>query len=212
MKTFSAGIIAGGRAERFGGRVKALLTIGGKTLIERIAGELKGVAGEIIVSTDKVDICRAVGEGIICTMDLIPGRGPLSGIHGVLARASFSDVFVCAADMPYVSAGLVSRMYRHFLRGRRGGLVKALVPRYRVCLNNAFRSFMEPLFAFYGRELVEEMADYLIRSSRPSVHDFLRSIDCDFFDVGEEEIEAFTNINTPLDYEKLKKSYGINEE
>ena len=88
----SAAILAGGRATRFGGRDKSALLIDGRTILDRQLAMLSGVA-------DDVQVVRE---------DLVPGCGPLGGVHTALTRASHDLLLVLACDMPHVTAPFVS--------------------------------------------------------------------------------------------------------
>src|ERR687888_468797 len=91
----SAAILAGGRATRFGGRDKSALTIGGRTILERQIEALSAVADEVLVVPD----------------DIVPGCGPLGGLHTALTRARGRAVFVVGCDMPYVEAAFVRHLF-----------------------------------------------------------------------------------------------------
>src|SRR5262245_29729353 len=87
----SAAILAGGRATRFGGQDKSALLVDGRTIRERQMGELSRVTSDIRV------IAR----------DLVPGCGPLGGVHTALTEARGDPVFVVACDMPFIDASFV---------------------------------------------------------------------------------------------------------
>jgi molybdopterin-guanine dinucleotide biosynthesis protein A len=84
----SAAILAGGQASRFGGRDKSALLVGDRTIRERQIAELSRVTAEILV----------------ITKDIVPGCGPLGGLHTALTEARGDRVFVAACDMPFLDA------------------------------------------------------------------------------------------------------------
>ena len=225
---FSVAILAGGKAKRFGGKIKSLLTIDGRPIIEIIADSLSNLSNDLIVVTDKVDICRTLKSEVRCVKDLIPNRGPLSGLHAALVTAENNPVFICGGDMPFVKPYLVKRLYEIYIKRYIASGSLAMIPRYSVRygvrydvkygVGNGFRKdvvcgeendFIEPLFAFYSKELIRYLEDYMYRDSVFSLHDFIGSINCDFYDASEDDIGIFTNINTPGDYLRIKKSYKI---
>ena len=87
----SAAILAGGRATRFGGRDKGALLVEGRTIRDRQMAELSKVTSDILV----------------VTQDLVPGCGPLGGLHTALTEARGDALFVVACDMPFVEAPFV---------------------------------------------------------------------------------------------------------
>lgn len=90
---YSAAILAGGRATRFGGRDKSTLVVGGRTIRERQLDALRCATGNVLV----VEAAR----------DIVPGCGPLGGIFTALTEARADAVFVVACDMPFITAELV---------------------------------------------------------------------------------------------------------
>src|SRR4051812_32963118 len=104
----SAAILAGGRASRFGGRDKSLLAVGGTTIFERQIAALTAVDG-----MDDVMFVGAASarHGTRLVADVVPGSGPLGGIHAALTHARTDAVCILACDMPYVTAALVDRLF-----------------------------------------------------------------------------------------------------
>lgn len=105
-RDISVGILAGGKSSRMG-TDKALIRIGNERIINRISKELGGFS-EIIVSAGRN---RAYEELGFCTVyDDNADIGPMEGIRQVLLRAKEEYVFICAADMPFISSKLVDHM------------------------------------------------------------------------------------------------------
>jgi len=90
----SAAILAGGQATRFGGRDKGALVVDGRTILDTQIATLSPIAGDIMV-------IRAVD-------DVVPGCGPMGGIHAALLKARSDVVFVVACDMPFITAPLAA--------------------------------------------------------------------------------------------------------
>src|SRR5204863_290703 len=65
-----------------------------------------GAHGRPDVMTAPVDPPLGVAPRIIA--DVVPGCGPLGGIHAALTEARGDAVFVAACDMPYLNAAFVS--------------------------------------------------------------------------------------------------------
>src|SRR4051794_7040287 len=103
----TAAILAGGRARRFGGCDKSALVVGGRTILSRQIAELAAVDGvdEILIAG------RATHAAARTIADIVPGCGPLGGIHAALTEARHDAVFVIACDTPYVTAPLVARLF-----------------------------------------------------------------------------------------------------
>jgi molybdopterin-guanine dinucleotide biosynthesis protein A len=117
MTTASAGpvagvVLAGGGSRRLG-RDKALLTVGGETLLARAVRVLAQVTQDLLV-VGPVFRSSAVAASVV--PDVRPGLGPLGGIYSALLATSAPYVLVVACDMPFLQPDLL----RHLLSLRAG--------------------------------------------------------------------------------------------
>src|SRR3954466_13707327 len=110
----SAAILAGGRATRFSGRDKWALVVEGQTILERQLAELTRVTEDILIvvapggGANARAVPAANGVTRRTITDIVPGCGPLGGIHAALAEARGEVVFVVACDMPYLNAAFIA--------------------------------------------------------------------------------------------------------
>lgn len=184
----SAAILAGGKASRFGGQDKGALVVEGRTILERQLSELSRVASEILIvgaGTPRDDV-RVIS-------DIVPGCGPLGGLHAALTEAVCDVVVVVACDMPYVSAPLVAHL------ASLAGEADAVVPLTE-------RGY-HPLCAAYTRACLTPIAERLA-NGRLRMMDALTALNVRV--VGAEEIERFggrhrllANVNTPAEHGDL---------
>ena len=89
-------VLAGGRSSRMK-KDKALLKIDSSSMIDRTAKLLRET------SVDKVVISRNDG-GSRHFADIIPGKGPLSGIHSIATRFPMHDLLILPVDLPLMDA------------------------------------------------------------------------------------------------------------
>lgn len=112
-KLIPAVILAGGRATRMGGRNKALLTLGGETLLQRVITRLRDQCGEIALNAN-ADPEVFADYRLTVLPDTFPGfPGPLAGILAGMdwARAQGADAFVSVSvDTPFLPLDLVHRL------------------------------------------------------------------------------------------------------
>ena len=94
-------VLAGGRNSRMG-RIKADLPWKASDFLHTILGQLALFCDELIVSANHPMKIQGFAARIV--PDILPGCGPLSGIHAALTAASSDHIFVTACDMPYISA------------------------------------------------------------------------------------------------------------
>lgn len=94
-------ILAGGKSSRFGGIDKQEIVAGGETLGRRAAKNgLGSGCPALIVGRNRLpykDLPVAFAD------DLLPGFGPLSGLHAALSASMTEWVYLMACDMPYFS-------------------------------------------------------------------------------------------------------------
>jgi molybdopterin-guanine dinucleotide biosynthesis protein A len=166
-----------------GGINKALIEIGGVTIIKRTLTIIEPLFSEIIVAGwppgDPLS-----GE-VINVQDNYRGVGPLAGIEAALRVASSQSVFIFGGDMPWLSEGLIRAQVSEFL-GKPADILAAKSD-----------GFLEPLHSIYSKAIHPVLARYLEGGGSPAVIDFYRLVDTRFMDLPPvaETRRALTNIN-----------------
>lgn len=188
-------ILAGGENRRFP-TLKGFIKIGDSTIIERNLSIMKGMFDEVFISTNTPEKYFYLGAPLIG--DVLPSRGPMSGIYSALINSKYDSVFVVACDMPFVKREVISFICDRYA-GLRSRAIDAVIPIY----NNE----PQPLFGVYCKTAMPHLEEG-IADRKTSLKRFLDKIKTDFID--EPEIRkidpagaSFVNINTPEDYEKL---------
>lgn len=180
-------ILAGGKCSRFRSN-KALVEIASQRLIDRIVSEFKAVFSKIILVTNTPDEYRGLDVDLIS--DIIPGRGPLSGIHAGLVSSPFDLNFVVACDMPFIKRELIAYLVR---RAEPGDDV--IVP--------VVEGYPEPLTAVYRKSCLGPIENCLA-AGKYQVKSFYPLVNVKY--IPEEDLLAyggkrnFFNINTRDDY------------
>ncbi|MBN2629947.1 MAG: molybdenum cofactor guanylyltransferase MobA [Rhodobacteraceae bacterium] len=109
-------ILAGGRATRMGGADKALLDLGGKTLMHHCLARLGPQVCRMAINSngDPADFAQF---GLPVISDSLPGHlGPLAGVLAGMAWAAQQDagaIVTVAVDTPHFPADLVDRLLAH---------------------------------------------------------------------------------------------------
>ena len=93
-------IQAGGRSTRMGGRPKALLELGGRRIIDRVAHVVRQVADDLLIVTNTPELYASLGLPMV--PDAFPDHGSLGGIYSGLQAASGDAAFTVACDMPFL--------------------------------------------------------------------------------------------------------------
>jgi molybdopterin-guanine dinucleotide biosynthesis protein A len=199
--TRSVAILAGGQATRFGGRDKGMLLVDGRTIRDRQVTALSSLTDDILVVgvRDAARHDRPVeGTAPRWIADIVPGCGPLGGLHAALTEARGDAVFLVACDMPYINAPFVA--YLLSLAGDADIVVPQTERGYHPLCAVYTRACLAPVAARLAdrrlriRELVEEMPTRVVMA---------------------EEIDRFgdrhlllANVNTPAEYAGLDTLQG----
>jgi len=189
----SAAILVGGRATRFDGRLKAALTVGGRTILERQVEALRvaGVRDVIVVGAWPLPAVAGVRH----VPDILDERSGLGGLYSALLMATTPVVLVLAGDMPFLQPSLLSRL------ATVGDNADAAVPRTG--------GRWHPLCAGY-RRTVAPLVKVQLASGSLRVTDAVHRMRVD--ELGAEDLASFDpdgillmNLNTPGDYERARQ-------
>ena len=117
----SAAILAGGKSRRMGSD-KALLSIGGQTMLEAVSARVSAVAQDVFVVADDGAKYRELGLRVV--EDAIPGAGSLGGVYAALLNARHEQCLVVACDMPLLNIELLRYLVQ--LAGRHDVVIPSL--------------------------------------------------------------------------------------
>ena len=189
----SAAILAGGQATRFGGRDKSALIVEGRTILDRQLAELSALTTDMLVVGGRTPVA-----GARAVADVVPGCGPLGGVHAALTAARGEAVFVVAGDMPYITAAFA----RYLLD---------LAVSADVVVPRTERGY-HPLCAVYTRACLAPVARRLAER-RLKMTDLVRELRARV--VTAEELNRFgdrhrllANVNTPAEHACLELLQG----
>jgi molybdopterin-guanine dinucleotide biosynthesis protein A len=193
---WSAAILAGGQARRFGGLDKSALVVEGRPILHRQIAELLTLTADILIVGGPARSGLPGSARVVA--DRMPGRGPLAGLYTALEEAKGDATIVVACDMPYVAAPLLDYLLTLTHDA------DAVVPRTE-------RGY-HPLCAAYTRACVPPAAARLA-NGRLKMMDLLDEIRVRV--VTTEEINVFgdhhrllANVNTPAEYGGIEAEQG----
>lgn len=184
-------ILAGGKSSRMG-EDKALITINGKTFIERVASEMKLVFERVILIARTKPSYNFLG--LQSFDDIYSDCGPLGGIHSGLVRSGAAAIFVTACDTPFITHDLI----RHI----------ALFPSNTPAKIPSFDGRHHPLCGVYDRGCLTQVVGH-IKDQRLKVMDLLTEIGTTFIPVGHSlpwyTPNLLANVNDKAGLNGLKK-------
>lgn len=190
-------ILAGGESRRFGSP-KALATVGGVRIVDRIRGALAEVAPDLILIANDAELFAPLSLPL--RPDARPGLGALGGIYTALLwarEAGRAGALAVACDMPFLSPQLLA----HLLAERDGADV--------VAPESGGRRGIEPLCAYYTTTCIPAIERAIARDERQIVgfHGEVRVKRIPLDEVrayGEPEL-LFLNVNTPEEHERAER-------
>lgn len=201
----SAAILAGGRGKRMGGVDKQAIPIDGVPLGARLAARLSQRFGDVLAVTQNPGVYEGSAARVVG--DLLPGFGPLSGLHAALLSCEHEWLYLAACDMPCFSDDWADRLEELASASNPGDTAQAFLA--------GFGNHIEPFQALYSKKCAGRLSAFLGSASldhgwkRPSIRDFLDGIPHRV--IPEAEVRAispdwslFFNINRPVDLEAYR--------
>lgn len=183
-------ILSGGKSRRMG-EDKPFIPFGGQNLIERVTAALSSVFSEVIIVASEKSLSDHRYEDLPFRVisDHIKNIGPIGGIETALLSVSDKNVFVAAADMPFLNPKVI----------------RAMLPfssQYDLVMPE-INGRCHPLHAFYSQNCLsaiqtrikrEHLAPHRLKDEVKSYifpESYFRAID--------PKLHSVLNINTPED-------------
>lgn len=184
--TCSAVILAGGLNSRMGGKNKAFLKVGGRTILERLMQALNGLFEEIILVTRQPELYCGLPVRVVT--DIYSARSSLTGIHAGLKNSRSDYAFVVPCDAPFIQIDLI-----RFLLSQIKPELDVIVP----SIDDRF----EPLCAIYSKRCIVPIEEQLERDDYTIIHFFdrinLKTIPAASIQTADRRMLSFFNVNTP---------------
>jgi molybdopterin-guanine dinucleotide biosynthesis protein A len=104
-------VLAGGQGRRIGGS-KATVSLDGQPLISYSLRALQAVLADVVILAKSATVLPSIA-GVTVWIEPDTLHHPLIGIIQALALADGRPVLICAADLPFVTPDLLTRLARH---------------------------------------------------------------------------------------------------
>jgi len=196
-------ILAGGENIRMP-VLKAFIEINGEKIIERNLKIIRKLFKEIFIVTNQPELYLYLEVPLLG--DIYNVRGPMTGIFTSLINSSNRWVFISACDMPFINEDLIRYMA---LKRDNYDAVVPESPHPRLIK----RGCVEPLFAFYSKQLIPAM-EKAILANKTGIKDFLNNKMVKYLTVEEvkdidAEAKSFINLNTPEDVKRYLHHHDV---
>lgn len=197
-------ILAGGLGRRMGGGDKALMTLGGKPMLDRVIERLTPQVDTVILNANG-DPARFTAYGLPVVPDTIEGfAGPLAGLHAGMRwvqqhMPGTRFVVSVASDTPFFPEDLVTRLAAC---GDGAEDIIALA---------ASPAGTHPVFGRWPVALADELEKFLKSGESGKILTFADRhirLNVPFEDIAlpkGETVDPFFNVNTPEDAARAEK-------
>ena len=191
-------ILAGGLARRMAGANKAMLDIGGSTVLARLIARLSPGVGRMVLNTNG-DPGLFAGLGLTVIADSLPDHpGPLAGILAALewaaAQGSGTEwVVTVPCDTPFLPTDLAERL--HAARIRDGAVL--------ACAASAGRT--HPVAALWPVILAPALRQAIVEQGVRKVSRFTDRYSRSIANWGTDPVDPFFNVNTSEDLAEAQR-------
>lgn len=189
-------ILAGGLSSRMGGGDKGLLSLGGKSVLERVTAQLAAQVGPLALNAngDPTRFSSFQHPILADTVSGFPGplAGILAGLEWAAIKTKASMVATVAADTPFFPPNLTAR------------LMAAVDGRDETIAVARSSGRLHPTFALWPIGLGRPLRHFLVEEGNRRVLSFIerhRFVEVDFplLSLRDGTLDPFFNINTPAD-------------
>jgi molybdopterin-guanine dinucleotide biosynthesis protein A len=97
-------ILAGGKSSRMG-QNKALMSLGGKRLVDRVVEVMHSVFDDLLMVTNTPDVYANLGLPMV--QDVWPEKGSLGGVYSAIYHVATPYCLIVACDMPFLQAAVL---------------------------------------------------------------------------------------------------------
>lgn len=188
-------VLAGGLARRMGGGDKALIEIGGVSILDRVLSCLKPQCGGIVLNANG-DPARFARFGLPVVADDVPGfAGPLAGILSGLDWAAENTpethwLVSVPGDCPFLPRDLVARLHE----ARLGEGVPL------ACARSG--EWRHPVVGLWKVDLRSDLRRALVDEDLRKIEVWTARHGVGIAEWPDKPVDPFFNVNTPEDRER----------
>jgi molybdopterin-guanine dinucleotide biosynthesis protein A len=192
-------VLAGGLARRMGGGDKALLRIGGVTILERVLERLRPQCSGIILNANG-DPQRFASTGLPVVADDVPGfAGPLAGILAGLDWAAahapgIAWVASVPGDCPFLPRDLLGRLH--------AARIEAAVP--LACAKSG--DWRHPVVGLWPVDLRQDLRHALVVEDLRKIELWTGRHGVALAEWADTPVDPFFNVNTPEDAARAEET------
>jgi molybdopterin-guanine dinucleotide biosynthesis protein A len=185
-------ILAGGKSSRMG-QNKALMSLGGKRLVDRVVEVMRSVFDALLMVTNTPEVYADLGVSMV--PDVWPEKGSLGGVYSAIYHVATPRCLVVACDMPFLRAALLRYLMTQ-------------MDDYDVVVPDVLGE-LQTLHAIYSKACLQpierrlEMHRLRIVGFFPEVR--VRTVTASELEPYDPELLAFQNLNTPEEFQAAEQ-------
>jgi len=185
-------ILAGGKSSRMG-QNKALMSLGGQRLVDRVVAVMRAVVRDLLMVTNTPEVYADLGVPMV--PDVLPDKGSLGGIYSAVYHVASPGCLVVACDMPFLQASVL----RYLL---------AQMADYDVVVPDVLGE-LQTLHAIYRKTCLPAI-ERRLETNRLRIVGFfsevrVRTVTASELQPYDPELLAFQNLNTPDDFQAAEQ-------
>jgi molybdopterin-guanine dinucleotide biosynthesis protein A len=183
-------ILAGGHGKRIGGN-KPGVELGGKPLLQWVVDAVETVADTIVFSIAPDQVLPALqcqARALVCE-DLLPDRGPLTGIFSGLQSTRSEYAIAVPCDAPFLQPALLAMLWAE--RHGYDAVVPIVDGHHQTLVAVYNRTCIEPI------EVALNSPDFSMRTLLGALN--VRYVAEDELRRADPELRSFQNVNTPAE-------------
>lgn len=190
-------ILAGGRGKRMGSVDKGLQLLNGKPMVEHVIERLRPQVSTLVISANRNPEAYAAFGYPVCADEPLAYSGPLAGFLTGLRHCQTLYLVTAPCDVPFLSRRLVEDLHRS-LTEKEADLSVAVSRIDEYCQ-------VQPVFCLMKASLAPHLEKFLENGGR-RIEEWYATLNV--ATVCFDDRQAFENVNTPEELERLQNRSG----
>jgi molybdopterin-guanine dinucleotide biosynthesis protein A len=185
-------ILAGGKSNRMG-QNKALMSLGGKRLVDRVVEVMRSVFDDLLMVTNTPGVYADLDLPMV--RDVWPEKGSLGGVYSAIYHVATSYCLVVACDMPFLQTAVLRYLITQ-------------INDYDVVVPDVLGE-LQTLHAIYSKACLQPI-EHRLATNRLRIVGFfpdvrVRTVTASELEPYDPELLAFQNLNTPEEFQTAEQ-------
>jgi molybdopterin-guanine dinucleotide biosynthesis protein A len=185
-------ILAGGKSNRMG-QNKALMSLGGKRLVDRVVEVMRSVFDDLLMVTNTPGVYADLDLPMV--RDVWPEKGSLGGVYSAIYHVATPYCLVVACDMPFLQTAVLRYLITQ-------------INDYDVVVPDVLGE-LQTLHAIYSKACLQPI-ERRLEANRLRIVGFfpdvrVRTVTASELEPYDPALLAFQNLNTPEEFQAAEQ-------